>query len=265
MSVAARRWARSQKIEDGTLRAVVASVADAADAAGLCELTQAELAERAGLQDRTIRNALGALEALQVIRRSSRKSVGKPGRASDEIRLSLDRDFTIHRDEIASLRKLGVTGTRFRQTQAGGNRNEDVGVTGTVPVTPKPSRVDIDLYSTVEADIDAGTLAEIGRAKAEIFFERDRQKWHGRLVVGSVRMDVGRHESYELAHAACRAAVDDVEHACRSRSGTPRMPVVHPTMHRMRGEDVYRLLNYPFIDRTRTLEESSDDDFNYPG
>jgi hypothetical protein len=104
MSALAQKWAEAQKIADPTLMAVLRSVAWFANrGTGICTKSQAEIACRAGLQIRALRNSLSILERLEIIHRRPR-SRGNYGRTTDEISLSVERNFDISRGAIKGLR-----------------------------------------------------------------------------------------------------------------------------------------------------------------
>jgi hypothetical protein len=104
MSAVAQKWAEAQKIADPTLMAVLRALAWFSNrGTGICTRSQSEIAARSGLQIRSVRNSLAALERLEIVRRRLR-SRGNYGRTTDEISLSLERNFDISRGAIKAIR-----------------------------------------------------------------------------------------------------------------------------------------------------------------
>jgi predicted transcriptional regulator len=105
MSKLAMKWVEAQRIQDGTVMAVLRSVAWFADkGTNECRKSHDEIAQHAGLGTRSVRYSLAILEKFSVIRRRAR-SRGKYGRTTDSVELSIDQAFDLSKADIVSMRK----------------------------------------------------------------------------------------------------------------------------------------------------------------
>lgn len=212
MSKPARDWFKRQKIEDDTLRAVLDALTRAADDAGCCTLPQSKIAAQARRKERATRNALGVLERLGVIKRERRSAWGKAGRASDVTLLSMHLDFTLTVPVIQAARDAGAPSGSLPARDAG---------------APSGSRIMKSIYG------NGG--AEIHRCVGRVFFESDRGLWRAKFALDGVDLDLGRHETKDLAEAEIHVCIRDVEHAAAHKSGTPLNPSPDPSLQNLQG------------------------------
>lgn len=230
MSVAVKRWAKRQDIADPTLTAVLMALAGAADTTGTCDLAQAQIARLAAIGERACRNALATLVRLAVIRREKRGAQTSGGRLPDLIHFATERTFSIDGKAVRMCRKgLGS----YRHDDAG----KVLGVSGTVPVSPTPalpSRPYKERARTSSTDVS--DLNSATGARGQVWFDQERGNWRSRLLYEGLKLDLGRHECKELAEAECRVRILDIEHASRTKMGTPREPVSRLHLDSLNGQ-----------------------------
>ncbi|RWO51025.1 hypothetical protein [Mesorhizobium sp.] len=195
MSKEARAWFKRQNIADRTLRAVLAALVSI-EKDGVCRIPHARLAAKVDVAERTVGRSLIAMEALGIIHRTKDREWGKKGRSTDLICLSLDLDFDLSKEDKMS----SAPTTCHTRTSIYG-----------------PSGV------------------EIHRCVGRVWRDSSRGDWRAILTLDGINLDLGRHEAKDLAEAEIRVAIADIEHAASNPSGTPRNPVVDPSLKSLTG------------------------------
>ncbi|MCQ1850392.1 hypothetical protein [Neorhizobium galegae] len=225
MSGIAKSWLKRQTIGDRTLMAILSALAHEADQEGLCEITQAELARSAGLAARTVERSMPVLEALNLFTRSRQHPSQRRGRAADLITLSLDRDFTLTKEQIMGVKRMGPN------RQNGGMKGWDQ--TDKMAGGPK-SENEPRLYKErargVIVDASPSESSCSVSVSTHVRFDRGRSKWRASLTVNDVTMELGRFDTEAEAAQFADAAVADVHRTQAAKAGTPRNPVIKPEL-----------------------------------
>ncbi|MDX1240391.1 hypothetical protein GOL95_10050 [Sinorhizobium medicae] len=219
MSARAKAWWKRQLVEDETLSAVLKVLAHKADSAGVCAIEQSDIAEAIGKQDRTVRRAMAALEGLGVLTRKKRCSHGKPGRVADQITLAIETDFTLSKEAISGVKKLGATGH--------GCPVGRVAPTDEIQAAPYKERAR-SVYTQTSTSNPTTSLP----CSTRVWPEHDRGKWRARLTFSGLGMDLGRFDDEEEARAFADAAMEEVRHSL-ANPGTPRVPTISQKLKTM--------------------------------
>lgn len=212
MSKVARDWFKRQKIEDDTLRAVLDALTRAADDAGCCTLPQSKIAAQARRKERATRYALAALERLDVIKRERRGAWKRAGRASDVTLLSLHLDFTLTMPVIKAARDAASPSGSLPARDA---------------ASPSGSHIMKSIYGN--------DGAEIHRCVGRVWWDSSRENWRAIFTLDGVDLDLGRHESKDLAEAEIHVHIREVEHAAAHKAGTPLDPSPNSSLQNLQG------------------------------
>jgi hypothetical protein len=146
MSALASKWASHQRIADQTLTTVLRAVAFLADkGTGECRKSQARIAAETGLTERAVRAALVVMERIEIIARAPR-NMGRYGRTSDLITLSLGRNFDVSKAAVQAIRKSLKRPVPPESRSAG----SEVSHRNQIPLPPEP---DSGPYNTGDTEV----------------------------------------------------------------------------------------------------------------
>ncbi len=220
MSQHERNWLKRQQIDDKALKEILEGLVAVADN-GVCQITQMRLAKKVGMSDRNIRRCLTVLEALGIIDRSKQTEWGKKGRSTDLIFLSVDRDFNLSKETISAAKSgNGLTGQMSSVTQEA--------LTGQMSAAPTSSS--LYRYNTSKSVGDSSVCT--GR----VFYEKGRELWRAKLKFEGLDLDLGRHETEDLAWAEINVAIHDIEFALAHPVGTPVNPKINSSLKSISGK-----------------------------
>ncbi len=228
MSSTALKWAKRQVIEDRRLKDLLSELCRCADDRGLCEITQATIAVSLGITDRTMRNLLPILEDLGVIARTRQQASQKRGRAADRVALSLDEDFTLTKEQIMGVKRMGPTGNIFRLNERDQPENISAG-----PKSENDDRLYRERARGVIVGISPPESHSSVSVSTHVRFDRGRSKWRASIKVDGVTMDLGRFDSQQEADAFAGQAEADVRRTSQYKAGTPSFPVIPPSKANM--------------------------------
>lgn len=224
MSSGATKWAKRQAIADRTFKAILAELARGADDAGKCEVTQAKISRAIGLAARTVERSMPAMEACGLFTRNRQHASQSRGRAADLVTLSLDRDFTLTKEQIMGAKRVGPN----RQNVGMNERDQTDKMSG----GPKAEN-DAPLYiARTRGVLVDGSPSESSRSvsvSTHVRFDRGRSKWRASITADGVTMDLGRFDSEAEATAFAAQAEQDVRRTSAMKAGTPSFPVVSPS------------------------------------
>ncbi|WP_152048243.1 hypothetical protein [Aureimonas psammosilenae] len=235
LSAAALKWFGRQEVADPTLSAILRALATASKA-NSASITQAEIASLTFLTERAVRSGLKVLEHFQMVSRQSRGGK-KGGRIADEIVLTLERDFTISREEVVAARRSGSTNRINRNDGAYSTEDGSRNLLPEGEIAPKFSEVDgLYIERAGAENLNAAEVEACKEARAKVWLEKASGMWRASLLYEGIRLDLGRHEARDLAEAECRVRLLDIAHTSRSKSGTPRDPKINPALQSLTGE-----------------------------
>lgn len=223
MSSAAIKWAKRQKIEDATLRSVLAVLAEN-EKGGACSLTQERLASAAGLRARAVRTALSVLEQFAVINRQRDSKWSKRGRSADVVTLSIDQEFTLTKDMVMAKRRLGPTGTKCRMI----GRDQPARDAGAPTPENAPSHIEVRTRGVLSPASPSNPPLGVS-VSTRVRFDRQRDSWRASLTVDGVTMELGRFDTEAEADAYAAQAIADIRRTSTMKAGTPSFPVVSPS------------------------------------
>ncbi|MDP8250083.1 hypothetical protein KHQ08_12615 [Pseudochrobactrum algeriensis] len=220
MSKSAKDWLKRQKIDDKSLNTILVGLV-ASSVGGVCQITQMRLAKKVGMSERHVRRGLSALEALEVIDRSKQSEWGKRGRSTDTIYLSLDLDFNLPKDVILSAKNNAALTGHLSGAAHGV-------LSGQMSGAPTISYIRKNIYG------DDGALHH--RCIGRIWWDSNRELWRSMLTVDGEELDLGRHETKDLAEAEINVAICDLEFCFSRPAGTPVDPQVDPFLKSLTGK-----------------------------